>query len=84
MTKQERIEHLKPLKLIAVGNSVGVVLPKELLAMLRVGRGDTLYATQGSEGSVHLSPYDPEFARQMELAEGIMRDDREILRVLAK
>jgi len=84
MTKQERVEKLKPLKLIAVGNSTGMVIPKEILALLRVGRGDALYVTEGPNGSIRLSPYDPEFARQMEMAETIMRDDREILRALAK
>jgi putative addiction module antidote len=84
MTKQERIENLKPLKLIPVGNSTGMVIPREILALLRVGRGDLLYVTEGPDGSVRLSPFDPEFAEQMEMAEAIMREDREILRALAK
>ena len=74
----------KPLKLIAIGNSTGVVLPKELLAKFRANRGDSLYVTEAPDGSVRLSAYDPEFARQMDAAERIMREDREILRALAK
>lgn len=74
----------KPLKLIPVGNSTGVVLPKDVLARLHVDRGDQLYLTEAGDGSYRLSPYDPEFARQMEAAEEIMREDRDILRALAK
>ena len=74
----------KPVKLIAIGNSTGVILPKDVLARLRVDRGDTLYATEGADGSIHLTPYDPVFEQQMAMAETIMREDRDILRVLAK
>jgi len=74
----------KPLKLIPIGNSTGVVFPKEMLARLRVDRGDQLYVTEAPDGSFRVSAYDPEFVRQMEIAEGIMRKDREILRALAK
>jgi putative addiction module antidote len=74
----------KPMKLIPVGNSTGVVLPKEVLARLRVDRGDQLYLTEAPDGSFRITAYDPEFARQMKLAEEIMREDRDILRVLAQ
>jgi len=74
----------KPLKLIPIGNSTGAVFPKEMLARLRVDRGDQLYISEAPDGSFRIGAYDPEFARQMELAEAIMRQDREILRVLAK
>jgi len=72
-----------PLKITKIGNSAGVVLPKELLARLRVGPGDLLYATEAPDG-VRLTASDPDFEAQMAVAEGIMRKDREILRVLAK
>ena len=49
-------------KVISVGNSSGVILPKETLARLNVQRGDTLYITEGPEG-IRLSPFDEEFAR---------------------
>ena len=71
------------LKLIAVGNSTGVVLPRELLARLRAGKGDTLFVLE-TPGGVELTPYDPEFARQLELAEGIMCAERDVLRQLAE
>lgn len=74
----------KPLKLIPIGNSVGVVFPKDMLSRLRADRGDTVYASEAPDGSYRLSPYDPEFEQQMALAEGIMREDRDILRALAK
>jgi putative addiction module antidote len=71
-------------KLIAIGNSTGVVLPKDVLARLRVDRGDTLYVSEGPDGSFRLTPYDPMFEEQMGMAEAIMREDRDILRILAK
>ena len=74
----------KPLKLIPIGNSIGAVFPKEVLARLHVDRGDQLYLTEAPDGSFRVSAFDPEFARQMELAETIMREDRDILRALAK
>ena len=74
----------KAVKLVAVGNSIGAVFPKEVLAKLRVERGDQLFLSEAPDGSFRLSAYDPAFARQMELAEEIMREDRDILRVLAQ
>ena len=70
------------LKLTTVGNSVGVVLPKEILDRLRVRKGDTLYVLE-TPGGIELTAYDPEFARQMDLAETVMREDRDALRKLA-
>ena len=71
------------LKITTVGNSAGVILPKELLARLRVAKGDALYATELPDG-VKLTPFDPELASQMELAERVMREDRNVLRKLAR
>lgn len=71
------------LKLTTIGNSTGVVLPKEILQRLRVDRGDTLYVIETPHG-IELTPYDPEFARQMEEAERVMREDRDVLRKLAR
>jgi len=71
------------LKVRKIGNSAGVVLPKELLARLRIGPGDTLYATESPDG-VRLTAADPDFEAKMAVAETIMREDRDILRVLAK
>ena len=71
------------LKVTTIGNSTGIILPKELLEKLRISKGDVLYVTETPRG-VELSPYDEEFARQMEIAESIMGEDRDILRKLAE
>jgi putative addiction module antidote len=70
------------IKITTVGNSAGIILPKELLARLRLGKGDALYATELPDG-VKLSPFDPELAGQMEVAERVMRKRRSLLRKLA-
>ena len=71
------------LKLIPVGNSTGVILPKELLEKLRVQKGDELQVLEIPDG-VQLVPFDAEFARQMGVAEGVMRKRRNLLRKLAE
>ena len=71
------------LKITRIGNSAGVILPKEVLARLRVGPGDALHLTEAPDG-VRLTAHDPHFAATMEIAEEIMREDRNILRELAK
>jgi len=70
-------------KLTTVGNSVGIVLPRELLAELNVEKGDTLYVTATPDG-IKLTPYDPLFAKKMEVARRVMRENRDVLRRLAK
>ncbi|MDA8817155.1 AbrB/MazE/SpoVT family DNA-binding domain-containing protein [Alphaproteobacteria bacterium] len=72
------------LKVTTVGSSAGVVLPKEALARLNVAKGDKLYMTEAPDGSFRISAYDPEFAEQLEAVERVMREDKEILRALAK
>ena len=71
-------------KVIKVGNSAGVILPKDVLARLRVGQGDELHFSEKPNGEFTIGKYDPEFAAAMALAEQIMHEDRDILRVLAK
>ena len=71
------------LKIITVGNSVGVILPKEILERLRVKRGDSLYVIETKNG-IQLTACDPDFAKQVETAERVMREDRDALRKLAK
>ncbi len=71
------------LKVTTIGNSVGIVLPKEILERLRVRKGDSLYVIETKQG-IELTPYNPEFARQMEAAERVMREDRDALRKLAE
>jgi len=70
-------------KITKIGNSAGVVLPKELLAKLRAGIGDTLYVSESPDG-IRITAANPEFEARMAMAEQIMREDRDILRVLAK
>jgi putative addiction module antidote len=71
-------------KVTTVGSSAGLILNKEAMARLKVRKGDTVYLTEAPDGGFRITPYNPEFARQMELAEDILRDDRDILRALAK
>jgi putative addiction module antidote len=72
------------LKLSQIGNSVGVVLPKEALVKLGVEKGDTLYLTDAPGGGLQIAPYDPEVARQIALGEEIMDEYRDTFRALAK
>lgn len=71
------------LKLTTIGTSTGVVLPKEVLSRLKVEKGDTLYLTEAPDG-YRLSPYNPDFERQMTLARRVIRERREVLKELAK
>jgi putative addiction module antidote len=71
------------LKLIAVGNSTGVILPKELLEKLRVKKGDELQVLETPDG-VRLTQFDDEFDRQLEVAENVMRRRRNLLKKLAE
>jgi putative addiction module antidote len=71
------------LKITTVGNSAGVILPKELLARLRLEKGDELFALE-TPGGIVLTTYDPELAAQMEVAEQVMREDRLVLHKLAQ
>ncbi|MBS0444857.1 MAG: AbrB/MazE/SpoVT family DNA-binding domain-containing protein [Proteobacteria bacterium] len=74
---------MNALKLTQIGNSVGVILPKEVLARLKVEKGDMLYLTD-APGGVTLTPHNPEFATQMDAARDIMKQRRHVLRELAK
>lgn len=70
-------------KIIAIGNSAGIILPKETLARLKVDKGDTLYITEGPQG-IRLLAFDDEFATQMEAAREVMRENRDVLQRLAE
>lgn len=71
------------LKLRPIGAATGVVLPKELLARLKVERGDVLFATETPSGLL-LTPYDPAVDEQVRLGREIMKRYRETLRALAQ
>jgi putative addiction module antidote len=71
------------LKLTQIGNSVGVILPKEVLARLKLEKGDTVFVTDSADG-IRLTPYSAEFGEQMEAARAVMKRRRNVLRELAK
>ena len=71
------------LKLTQIGNSVGVILPKEVLARLKLSKGDILHVTETPDG-IALTPYDPSFEEQVELGREFMREYRDTFRALAK
>lgn len=73
----------KPLKLIKIGNSTGVILPKEVLARLRVGQGDEISISDMPDG-VALRRHDDGFEEQMKVAREVMARRRNALRELAK
>jgi putative addiction module antidote len=72
-----------PLKITQIGNSVGVILPKEVLARLRVEKGDVIYITESPDG-YRITPHSKEFESQMKAARAIMKKRRAALRELAK
>jgi putative addiction module antidote len=71
------------LKVTTVGSSAGIVLPKEVLARLKVVKGDSVFLTEAPDG-FRITPYDREFEEQMSLARKFMRERRNVLRELAK
>ncbi len=75
---------MSALKLTQIGNSVGVILPKDVLARLKVGKGDTVFVTEAANGGVTLSPYDDSLAEQLKLGREFMHEYRDTFRQLAK
>lgn len=71
------------LKLRKIGNSVGVVLPKEILARLKLGAGDEVFVSDAPHG-VTLSTLSPEAQRQVEIGRDVMKRYREVLAALAR
>jgi putative addiction module antidote len=72
------------MKLTQIGNSIGVVLPKDALIKLGVEKGDTVYLTEGPGGEMRLSAYDPGVAEEIALGEEFMDQYRDTFRALAK
>jgi putative addiction module antidote len=70
-------------KITTLGNSVGIVLPKEILNLLHVEKGDTLYLTEAPDG-VRISAYDAAFAQKIDAFEQVMRENRDVLKKLAE
>lgn len=71
------------LKLVQIGDSVGVVLPRDVLARLKLGQGDTLHVTETADG-IALTPYDPAIAEQVELGRAFMQEYSDTFHALAK
>lgn len=72
------------LKVKKIGNSLGLILPKEAAAKLNVSEGDGLFLTDGVNGGLRITAEDPNFAKQMKAAESVMKRYRNTLRELAK
>ena len=72
------------LKLVSVGTSTGMVMPKDVLARLNVSKGDMLYLMEAADGSFRLTPYDPGFAAKMDKTDEIMRRYRNTMHTLAQ
>lgn len=70
-------------KIVQIGNSLGIILPKDALSKMKVGKGDVLHLTESPDG-FRVTPYDPEFEQQMAQAREIMKKRRNVLRELAK
>lgn len=90
MTTQTKIERdpkgqvVATVELKKIGNSAGVILPKEVMARLNLSVGDKFYATLTAEGGIRFTPYDPDFEKAMEVARRGMKIYRNALAELAK
>ena len=86
MTGQSFIEGatMQVLKLRKIEDSLGLVFPKEILGQIGVNEGDSLFLVETPEGSFQLTPYDPEFEKQMEIADKGMSKYRNSLKILAQ
>jgi putative addiction module antidote len=71
-------------KVRKIGNSLGIVLPKEAIQALKVEEGETLYLTEAPEGALRVSPDTPGFEKKMQIADDLMKRYRNALRELAK
>lgn len=74
---------MSTLKLTQIGNSLGVILPKETLARLKLVKGDTVFLTESANG-LNLTPYDPELEEQLKLGREFMHEYRDTFHQLAK
>lgn len=72
------------LQIKKIGNSVGLILPKELLARLKLKEGDKLHVVEQTERGIQLSPYDPKHAKAMEIARRSFRKYADTYKALAK
>ena len=82
-TELEAMLMATAVKITQIGNSVGIILPKEILSQLNVQKGDTLHLVKSSEGFT-MTAYEPAFAAKMDMLEEVMRENRDVLRRLAQ
>ena len=75
---------MQQLKITAIGNSAGVILPRDVLARLKLDKGDTLFLIETADGGYRITPYDPDFEAQTAVARQVMTDRRAVLHELAK
>ena len=84
MNKQIQKGETDVIQIRKIGNSIGLILPKELLARLKLKEGDKLHITEQPERGFKLSPYDPDHARTMKIARDVMEEYQDTFRALAK
>jgi putative addiction module antidote len=72
------------LEIKKIGNSTGLILPRELLAKLNLQQGQWVYVTELPDGGVRLTPYDPDFENAMAIVDDLMVEYRDTLKALAK
>lgn len=77
------IDMVASIKLTTIGTSTGAVIPKEMLAHMKVGKGDSLYAIETADGYL-ITPYDPSIEDQLEAGRQFMKDYRDTFKVLAE
>jgi putative addiction module antidote len=73
-----------PLQIKKIGNSLGLILPKELLARLKLKEGDTFHVVEQPERGIKLTPYDPKHEKAMKIARKVMEEYKDTFRALAK
>ena len=74
---------MQTLKLTQIGNSVGLILPKEVLGQLNLEKGDSVFVTRTADG-IALTPYDPALEKQLEAGREFMREFKDTFHALAK
>jgi putative addiction module antidote len=83
MATSVKLTSATAVKVTTIGNSAGIVLPREILNRLHVDKGDTVYLTESPDG-IRISPYDATFAQKVDILEQVMRENRDVLKKLAE
>jgi putative addiction module antidote len=71
------------LKITQIGNSLGLILPREIVERLRLAKGETVSVVETAQG-IEITPFDPEFDQKLEAARKVAKRYRNALRELAK